>query len=193
MLTEWPQNLKPSPESLPTYLPNQWHSGCFDVSGQNVQSCLFGSRTAMRHAAILGDSIAGARLPGLREGLGKLGWSVQTLTMGQCPNITATTLVDGQPFIDCQNHRQWALGYLAKVKPDLVVLSNSYTEVLAGGNTDKAKIWQARPPGCREANSQDGRRCRDSWESAWITQPAVVRYGIQWPGGLHRDAISDLS
>jgi hypothetical protein len=139
--TSW-GDLTPSLDDLPGYLPKQWHAGCFDVDAAEAEQCTTGDAGATHRAVVLGDSIAGAWLPGIQAGLQSRGWSVQTLGMGQCPNITAMTMQDNQPFTACAEHRDWALGYVQQTHPDLVVLSNVYNAVLADGDADRPTVWR---------------------------------------------------
>ncbi|MGY2130538.1 acyltransferase family protein [Blastococcus sp. SYSU DS0617] len=142
-LLSWPEQLQPGLDELPAYLEEQWSDGCFDVGEWNVEQCRFGAVEAPRRAVVLGDSIAGAWLPGLRAGLEPQGWSVQTLTMGQCPNIDAPTLYRKRPFTECAEHREWALELIAATRPDLVILSDTYDTELADASADKEEVWRA--------------------------------------------------
>ena len=138
----WPQDLEALDE-LPDYLDEQWSDGCFDVGEWNASQCRFGAQDAERRAVVLGDSIAGAWLPGLRAGLEPQGWSVQTLTIGQCPNIDAPTLYRNRTFVECAEHRDWALEFIAETKPDLVVLSDTCNTDLADPAADEEQVWRA--------------------------------------------------
>jgi peptidoglycan/LPS O-acetylase OafA/YrhL len=138
----WPEDAVPALDQLPGYLEQQWSDGCFDVGAWNVSSCLFGEADAAHRAVVLGDSIAGAYLPGLTSALLPQGWSVQTLTMGQCPNIDAMTLYKKEPFQECADHREWALQHIAETRPELVVLSDTYDTELADATADKATVWR---------------------------------------------------
>ncbi|SDM00900.1 Peptidoglycan/LPS O-acetylase OafA/YrhL, contains acyltransferase and SGNH-hydrolase domains [Geodermatophilus siccatus] len=138
----WPTDLSPSLDDLPDYLRTQWSEGCFDVRPDNVAECVYGDPAAPQRAVVLGDSIAGAWLPGIVSGLTPQGWSVQTLSMGRCPNVLEMTLVGGQPFTECSDHRQWALGWIAQNSPDLVVLSNAYDAELADPALDRTAVFR---------------------------------------------------
>jgi peptidoglycan/LPS O-acetylase OafA/YrhL len=131
--TEWPTDLKPRLEELADYLPNQWAQGCLRVTENNVADCRYGDPDAQNSAVLLGDSFAAAWLPGLRQKLARDGWSIQSLTFGLCPNITAPTLHTGNPYIACTEHREWAIDHIAKHPPDLVVLSHSWRAELRQG------------------------------------------------------------
>jgi hypothetical protein len=139
--TSWGK-LTPSLDQLSTYLHKQWSDGCFDVDESNAASCVSGSAGATHRAVVLGDSISGAWLPGLQAALEPHGWSVQTLGMGQCPNITATVLYNAQPFTGCNDHHTWALNYIQRTRPGLVVLSNAYSASLADPSANKPNTWR---------------------------------------------------
>ncbi len=141
-LLAWPEDLQPSLDELPGYLEQQWSGGCFDVGEWNVDRCVFGAADAPRRAVLLGDSVAGAWLPGLRSAMEPQGWSIQTLTMGQCPNVDAPTLYQGRPYTECADHRAWALDLIDRTRPDLVVLSHTYDTELADPTADKARVWR---------------------------------------------------
>ncbi len=138
----WPTDLSPSLDDLPDYLRTQWSEGCFDVRPDNVAECVYGDPAAPQRAVVLGDSIAGAWLPGIVSGLTPQGWSVQTLSMGRCPNVLEMTLAGGQPFTECSDHRQWALGWIAQNSPDLVVLSNAYDVELVDPALDRTAVFR---------------------------------------------------
>jgi len=140
--TEW-GTLDPALGDLPDYLHRQWSAGCFDIDAATVDSCSSGDPDAPHRAVVLGDSIAGAWLPGIEAALEPQGWAVQPLGMGQCPNITALTLADDKPFTACAQHRDWALDYIDQTKPDLVVLSNVYTAELVDAQADRPAVWRA--------------------------------------------------
>ena len=155
--TAW-GTLTPSLDVLPTYLRQQWSEGCFDVSASSAEECVTGSPTAAQRAVVLGDSVAGAWLPGIRAGLEPRGWSVQTLGMGQCPNITATVLADSRPFTECSEHRTWAVEYIAETRPALVVLANAYNAELADDSADKPAEWRSGLTAVVQQIQQSGAR-----------------------------------
>ncbi len=131
--TEWPADLEPGLDELPDYLPAQWAQGCLHVSEDNVDQCRYGDPDAEQTAVVLGDSFAAAWLPGLRQELVGKGWSVESLTFGVCPNITAPTVYGGQTFTDCIEHRDWAIERIVARPPTLVVLSHSWRANLRPG------------------------------------------------------------
>jgi peptidoglycan/LPS O-acetylase OafA/YrhL len=139
--TEWPTDLDPGLDELPDYLTEQWET-CLHVGPDNVDDCLFGDPDAELSAVVLGDSFAAAWVPALRAELVPAGWSLQTLTLGQCPNITAMTTLYDQPFDLCPEHREWAVERILDDPPDLVVLSNAWGAELQDRSADKATVFR---------------------------------------------------
>ncbi len=139
--TQWPDDLDPSLEELPTYLTKQWDEGCLHISESNVDRCRYGDPRAEQSIAVLGDSFAAAWVPALREELVPAGWSVQSLTFGLCPNIATLTLFENEPFTACVEHREWAIQRLLDDPPSVVLLSHSWRAQLERG-ADKREVYQ---------------------------------------------------
>ena len=139
--TEWPADLDPSFDELPGYLKKQWDQGCLHISESNVDRCRSGDPAAPRSLVVLGDSFAAAWIPGLSEELVPAGWSVESLTFGLCPNITALTLFANEPFDGCPEHREWAIERILEQRPTVVVLSHSWRAQLQDG-ADRREIYQ---------------------------------------------------
>ena len=126
----WP-NLDPPLDQL--FLASafkQW-AGCRDVE-QDVSGCRFGKarvgRTKPKVAVVLGDSIAMAWLPTVERALLPQGWVIYGLALELCP--AADTSVDGisnkpATAAACDAHHSWVLTEVAKLKPDLVIMSSS--------------------------------------------------------------------
>ncbi|SOC46923.1 Peptidoglycan/LPS O-acetylase OafA/YrhL, contains acyltransferase and SGNH-hydrolase domains [Blastococcus aggregatus] len=139
--TEWPEDLDPSLDELPGYLTKQWDEGCLHISEKNVDTCRWGDADASQSVAVLGDSFAAAWIPALREALVPSGWAVQSLTFGLCPNIAERTLFQGEPFVQCVEHREWAIEHLLENPPTVVVLSHSWRAQLDEGS-DRREVYQ---------------------------------------------------
>ncbi|MGY2127585.1 acyltransferase family protein [Blastococcus sp. SYSU DS0617] len=138
LATEWPADLEPSLDELPDYLPKQWAQGCLHVTAANADDCRYGDPDAERSAVVLGDSFAAAWLPGLRRELVGDGWSVQSMTFGLCPNVTATTLYGARSHTACAEHREWAIEHILENPPTLVVLAHSWRAELKRGSDTAA-------------------------------------------------------
>jgi hypothetical protein len=145
LVTEWPSDLDPSLDELPTYLTEQWESGCLHVDRTNVDECLYGDADAHKSIAVLGDSFAAAWLPALRQEMVPAGWSVQSLTLGQCPNITSMTYYLTKPYPKCVEHREWAIDHILETRPDIVLLTQSWNADLQPG-ADEAAVYREEYP-----------------------------------------------
>lgn len=132
-------DLNPSIDSLGI---EKWskrpETACMNVSDRNIDSCATGAAGATRTVAVLGDSFAVAWLPGIRAALEPLGYTVQALTMGQCPAAAVqVTKAGGAPFPECTEHLAWAVGQVATMKPELTILASAQDSTfsrLASGN-----------------------------------------------------------
>lgn len=83
----WPE-LQPSIDSLNGAFVPEWKDyACLDTNERNVERCVYGDSAATKTAVLQGDSASTGWMPGLRESLGKQGWKIQMVTLGQCPAI----------------------------------------------------------------------------------------------------------
>jgi hypothetical protein len=66
--------------------------------------------------------------------------------MGECPSSTLDiTRDDGSPFPECSAHRDWSIGQITALKPDLVILADASNNMGrlasgAGGNAAAAEV-----------------------------------------------------
>ncbi len=140
--TVWPADLDPALDELPDYLTDQWAAGCLHVDEDNVDDCRYGDPDAEQSVVVLGDSFAAAWLPALRTALDPAAWSVQSLTLGQCPNINATTTLFGEVFEACVDHREWAIDRILEERPTMVVLTHSWTAPLLDQSADRTQVFR---------------------------------------------------
>ncbi|MBJ7453426.1 MAG: acyltransferase [Blastococcus sp.] len=140
--TEWPADLDPSLDDLPGYLDEQWDDeGCLKVEPPNLERCRFGEPGAQQSVVVLGDSFAAGWFAALRGEFVTRGWSIQSLTFGLCPNITAPTLFANQVFTACSEHRSWAIDLILERRPTVVVLTHSYKAPLERG-ADRREVYR---------------------------------------------------
>ncbi len=122
---------------------------CDNVNSGNLATCSYGSPAAPRLAVLVGDSMAISYLPGLRATLEPRGWRIQVLTRNQCPNPLSGFWRErpSELFTSCDAHKQWMLEQVRRLRPDLVLASNSITFVdhQQGEPTGQARFdqWQA--------------------------------------------------
>lgn len=130
----------PSVDSLgtQTWIRRVLAAGCGDIDAKNEESCTTGTGAANKDVVVIGDSFGIAWTPAIRGAFEPLGWRVHPMTMGQCPSGWLTVTKDkGAPYTECDQHRQWALQQVEKVKPDIVILADAHTTIerLASGAT----------------------------------------------------------
>ncbi|MDE0776837.1 MAG: acyltransferase family protein [Nocardioides sp.] len=103
--------------------------GCYDVSEENVESCVRGPESAKETVAVLGDSQAMAYMPGVVTALDGKNYRVQQLTLGQCP-VWDTPIVslDGE-FTECQEHRDWTVKWLSENPVDIAILTTASSSI----------------------------------------------------------------
>lgn len=113
------------------WLLDQQRTGCATVSEAKVAHCRFGNPTAKRLAVVVGDSVAIAWTPGIRQALEPRGWAVQQLTRLECPAWTLPGYVrlNGSPFYDCASQHALVRRVVREEKPDLVVLATAAEQV----------------------------------------------------------------
>jgi peptidoglycan/LPS O-acetylase OafA/YrhL len=149
--TDWP-DLDPGLDALgEAALAPEWaQDGCLNVSDQNVRDCRYGDAAASRTAVLLGDSLSISWLPGIRGALEGSGWSVQNLTLGQCPAVAVSVIRSNSPagFTEqCNAHHEWVRDQIETIRPNLVIISSSSYSLqrLASGATGQARIdeWTA--------------------------------------------------
>ncbi|RBY77026.1 hypothetical protein DQ239_12740 [Blastococcus sp. TF02-09] len=140
-MTEWPADLTPRLEDLDSYGTSVWPGKCLLVNEEGLDDCTFGDPDAPQAAVLLGDSYAAAWVPGFQQELVPRGWSVVGLTDGDCPNITALTIRDGEPNTMCAEHRDWAIEHIVQTRPALVVLSNRWKAELVDASADRATVY----------------------------------------------------
>ncbi|WP_144659250.1 acyltransferase family protein [Paenarthrobacter nicotinovorans] len=144
----WPV-LVPSIDELDGKFVPEWvEDKCLNVSEDNIHNCLYGEPSAPRTAVLLGDSVSISWMPGLRESIGKQGWKIQSLTMGQCPavEIPVTRSSNAEGFTEaCLAHQRWAMSKIKEMNPDLIIVNsalNTTTRVVgATTNPNLVEEW----------------------------------------------------
>ncbi|WP_348787339.1 acyltransferase family protein [Leifsonia sp. NPDC080035] len=100
--------------------------GCAEITDSNADRCVSGPADAAIDVAVLGDSIGISWMPGLRAAAKTLGWRIHPFTMGQCPAATVNvTWTGGQVFTGCNEHRDWAVGAIGELHPDITILATA--------------------------------------------------------------------
>ncbi|HTC28941.1 acyltransferase family protein, partial [Dyella sp.] len=114
--------------------PVIYAQGCDDwYSSARVKVCAFGTPNAPHTAVLLGDSIAGQWFPAVVKVFGGADWRLLVLTKSSCPMVDQSIFYAriGRIYSECTTWRNAVLAYLAKIKPDVVVLSSFPNNALA--------------------------------------------------------------
>lgn len=91
-----------------------------------VDTCTYGPANASKTAVVVGDSVAISWMPAVVEALGKDGYKVRGVGFGACPFVLADVTLENLPAdtAKCNKSHTGVIGLVAKIKPDIVVLSN---------------------------------------------------------------------
>ncbi len=120
--------------------------GCVDVTDTNVDDCVFGPDDAATTTVVLGDSVALAYMPAVRDALPK--GRVQQLTYPECPPFDAETdKFEGGDFPACDAFKTFAREQIDRIEPDLVLVSSTWiypNGALSSGATGQEALDEIR-------------------------------------------------
>jgi peptidoglycan/LPS O-acetylase OafA/YrhL len=122
----WPATLTPTvadaaDETLPGHTAQ-----CGSVKFLPASECTFGNPDAPNTALLVGDSIAQAYVPALAQIFGQGDWSLRITSMYACPFVD-TDIGNATGSIQaCQQRKQDEYATIAAMKPDLLIISNTY-------------------------------------------------------------------
>ncbi|NJN94754.1 MAG: acyltransferase [Anaerolineales bacterium] len=115
-------------------LPEIYNTGChadfFEV-GLKVENCTAGPADASRRLVLFGDSHAAQWYPALEQLATEQGWRLISLTKSACPAVDLLKFHPrmGRDYVECSEWRQAALQVMKELKPDLVVVSSSASQI----------------------------------------------------------------
>ena len=122
-LEKIPSEMSPKLSALPSL---SYGIMCaFSEPGLPGPGCSWGYNDAPQTAVIFGDSLATAIYPLVLKSLDLTKWRVISLAYPHCMVADVVPLVNGSPFQECVEHRNSAFEYVSKLKPDLLILSDS--------------------------------------------------------------------
>jgi peptidoglycan/LPS O-acetylase OafA/YrhL len=120
-VTEWP--------AQPPRIRNLAYSDACDVSRKDTESaaCVHGDPEAERTVVVFGDSHAAMWIPAFDE-IGKRNhWRVIQLTKPGCiaPDFRNYSNSLGREYTECAEYRDWAIGKIGEIKPDMVIVTSA--------------------------------------------------------------------
>src|SRR5699024_655394 len=98
-----------------------------DYRSGTTRLCNEGDPDAQRRLVVIGDSHARAWSPAIHEIGRKHGYRSYALVYSGC-NVSGLVQVDkttGRPWPECQDFKEWALGVIGDLRPDVLVVSSS--------------------------------------------------------------------
>jgi peptidoglycan/LPS O-acetylase OafA/YrhL len=139
-----PANLAPALIEARSDRPLIYDDGCHvDSLARKPGDCVFGDVDASATVVLLGDSHAAQWFPAL-DALGReQHWRLVSMTKSGCPPAEATIWVDtlDRAYSECDEWREAAFKRIAKLRPELVVVSMTYgqTPIVKGKTLDGAR------------------------------------------------------
>jgi hypothetical protein len=144
-------NVKDWPDQPPR-IANEAYSDECDVTRADTSSpiCVHGDQYAASKLVVYGDSHAAMWIPTLDLIGEQQHWQVIQLTKPGCqvPDFPRYSDTLNREYTECAEYREWALGQLAEIRPDLVIMSSSYKDVARSVDGEKtpegtSEAWEA--------------------------------------------------
>jgi peptidoglycan/LPS O-acetylase OafA/YrhL len=123
--TEWP----PQPKRIANLAMAK---GCRISRAATVGPlCRFGDPNASRVAVVYGDSHAEMWMPALDVIARSEGWQIVQVTKPGCqvPDFRRYSPTMKREYTECDTFRDWAIGQITSLKPDLIIISSSSKDV----------------------------------------------------------------
>jgi len=116
--------LRPSPADAKADLPRMPRGCHADVQAESYVPCTLGSGSPVGQVVLLGDSHAQQWYPLAQEIGARRGVKVSVVTKSGCPpyDLTIYNPELGRDYGECDRWRPSALGYIASVKPALILV-----------------------------------------------------------------------
>jgi peptidoglycan/LPS O-acetylase OafA/YrhL len=128
-----PANLVPSLRAARDDLPRIYGDGCHVVIADvAIQNCVFGNPDSSTTVVLFGDSHAAQWFPALERLAGERGWRLVTLTKAACAaaDVPVWNSALKRGYSECQTWRGAAFKRIEKLRPALVVISDSRSHTL---------------------------------------------------------------
>ncbi|MBN9552507.1 MAG: acyltransferase [Alphaproteobacteria bacterium] len=128
-----PEGVRPLPplSKIGSDVPVVYRMKCHqEQKGTDATGCRLGDPAGTRTIVVMGDSHAAQWVPAVDKIAKDRRWKLISFTKSACPVTRVTILEDGKPYEQCALWRERVLAEIAKLKPDLVITSQSnYTSV----------------------------------------------------------------
>ncbi|KAA0923619.1 acyltransferase family protein [Rhodococcus sp. ANT_H53B] len=140
-----PINIRPALEQARDSIPSIYADGCHLGFEETIpRECVFGDVESSKSIVLFGDSHAAQWFPALTQIAHDEGKRLVSLTKSACPSadIASWNSTLQTPYIACDQWREIALETINRLRPDLVVISNSQQQITADGY-DVESAWQS--------------------------------------------------
>ncbi|GAA0794609.1 SGNH hydrolase domain-containing protein [Spirilliplanes yamanashiensis] len=110
--------------------PTAGYDGCLAGEAETTgQECVYGDPAGARTVVLFGDSHAGMWQPAFDAAGRRTHTRVVLLAKPACavPELHFWLETEQRPNTECDDYRAWALGEIARVKPDTVVMTSLFT------------------------------------------------------------------
>ena len=189
--TSWPDNLSPSlDDAISATSSTNPARACFDIGATpDAGSCTWGDAGAPKHVYLVGDSTALAYAPAFRAIADQSGGALRITTMGLYGCRFTQDLIQNSGagvMDDCPTRKHDIAERIAADQPDLVIVSNAFTD---GRSTD-GRAWARRrwsrrrsprrPHTRSPAGSCSSRHRRSVPSSVPATRGCPVRRTARW-------------
>nr|WP_255358553.1 acyltransferase family protein [Terrabacter sp. Root181] len=143
----WPADLNPSPDQWQTTADQRAAmSACVATDAEDPESCTFGNRSGPE-IIVYGDSIGFPLLATVEKAYGKT-YKVRGMTKIACAvNGVDANYGKDEWAVPCVNHRKMVLDYVRRVKPKVLIMTETYSWAVRlksrAKGTASAKEWLA--------------------------------------------------
>jgi peptidoglycan/LPS O-acetylase OafA/YrhL len=127
-----------------TKLPIIYDDGCHANYGEtNTIKCLYGDRRSNREIVLFGDSHAAQWFPAVEKIASSQGYKLFTFTKASCSAIDIPRPNKGAFKVsECKKWQENQIAKIKKIKPDILILTNSEHYQLKAGDNQKNLYWQ---------------------------------------------------
>jgi peptidoglycan/LPS O-acetylase OafA/YrhL len=190
--TSWPPDLNPSPDAWQTMAdPRMSVGACTATRAANPDSCTFGNRKGPE-IIVYGDSIGIPLLATVEKAYGSK-YKVRGMTKIACAvNGVDADFGKDEWAVPCVNHRQMVLDYVRRVKPRVLIMTETYSWAVrlksGAKGSASAKEWLA-------ADQKFVDEVRGSVGSVVIvapSMPGVAFLDCYRPGGSPRRCVTGI-
>ncbi len=190
--TSWPADLNPSPDEWQTTADQRKAmSACTATDADDPDSCTFGNRKGPE-IIVVGDSIGFPLLATVEKAYGAE-FKVRGMTKIACAvNGVDADYGKDEWAVPCVNHRQMVLDYVRRVKPQVLIMTETYSWAVrlksGAKGSASAKEWLA-------ADQEFVDAVRGSVGSVVIvapSMPGVAFLDCYRPGGSPRRCVTGI-